>query len=150
MRRVKEAYSLSVFFSDHCNCVHIALEDDQNRPFATAVPSHTGSAERAGSPRANTGASITMLDFNRVNFSETPLSIGLNELIERSESPSRNVRQYLGASAIGSECLRKIQFDWMCDPVHPVRTLTIFARGHFHEKLAREHLMRAGFKFCAT
>jgi hypothetical protein len=37
MRRVKEAYSLSVFFGDHCDCVHIALEDDQNRPFATAA-----------------------------------------------------------------------------------------------------------------
>jgi hypothetical protein len=91
-----------------------------------------------------------MLDFNRVNFSETPLSIGLNELIERSESPSRNVRQYLGASAIGSECLRKIQFDWMCDPVHAVRTLTIFARGHFFESIAREHLVRAGFKFAPS
>src|SRR6516165_8334456 len=88
-----------------------------------------------------------MLDFNRVDLSETPLSVTLNELIERSEPPSKNVRQYLGASAIGSECMRKIQYDWMCDPVHPVRTLSIFARGHFFEDLAREHLTRTGFKF---
>jgi hypothetical protein len=88
-----------------------------------------------------------MLDFNRVDLSETPLSIELNELIERSEPPSKNVRQYLGASAIGSECMRQIQYSWMCDPVHPVRTLSIFARGHFFEGLAREHLTRTGFKF---
>jgi hypothetical protein len=88
-----------------------------------------------------------MLDFNRTDLSETPLSVTLNELIERSEPPSKNVRQYLGASAIGSECMRKIQYDWMCDPVHPVRTLSIFARGHFFEDLAREHLTRTGFKF---
>jgi hypothetical protein len=91
-----------------------------------------------------------MFNLNRANLSERPINQAINDLIERSEPPSENWRQYLGASAIGSECLRKIQFDWMCDPVHPVRTLTIFARGHFHEKLAREHLMRAGFKFCAT
>jgi hypothetical protein len=88
-----------------------------------------------------------MLDFNRVSLAETPLSTELNALIERSEPSSKNVRQYLGASTIGSECLRKIQFEWMCDPVHPVRTLNIFARGHFFEELARQHLMRAGFTF---
>src|SRR5215467_6514211 len=88
-----------------------------------------------------------MLDFNRANLSETPLSIGLNDLIEGSEPPSRNVRQYLGASVIGSDCRCKIQYDWMCDPVHPVRTLSIFARGHFHEDLCRRHMIRAGFKF---
>jgi hypothetical protein len=88
-----------------------------------------------------------VLDFNRTNPSEAPLNVTLNELIERSEPPSKNVRQYLGASAIGSDCLRKIQYSWMCDPVHPVRTLNIFARGHFFEEIAREHLIRAGFKF---
>jgi hypothetical protein len=90
---------------------------------------------------------MTMLDFNRVSLSETPLSIELNALIEQSEPPGKNERQYLGASAIGSECLRKIQFDWMCDPAHPVRTLSIFARGHFFEGIARDHLIRSGFKF---
>jgi hypothetical protein len=94
-----------------------------------------------------TGREIAMLDFNRANLLETPLTIELNELIERSEPPGKNTRQYLGASALGSECLRKIQFDWMCDPVHPVRMLSIFARGHFFEDVARQHLIRIGFKF---
>jgi hypothetical protein len=91
-----------------------------------------------------------MLDFNRVNFSETPLSIALNDLIERSEPPNKNVRQYLGASAIGSDCLRKVQYSWLFDPLHPVRMLNIFARGHFFEDVAREHLVRTGFKFAPS
>jgi hypothetical protein len=87
------------------------------------------------------------LDFNRANLSERPLSQQLNELIERTEPPSKNYRHYLGASAIGSDCLRKVQYDWMCDPVFPVRIKDIFARGHFFEDLTRQHLIAAGFKF---
>jgi hypothetical protein len=88
-----------------------------------------------------------MLDFNRANLSERPLNALLNELMERAEPPGKNYRQYLGASAVGAECLRKIQFDWMCDPVFPARVKDIFARGHFFEELTRQHLVAAGFKF---
>jgi hypothetical protein len=88
-----------------------------------------------------------MLDFNRSNLSSQPLSQALNELIERAEPPSENTRHYLGASSIGSECLRRIQFDWWVDPVHPSRTKDIFARGHFFEEVMRRHLKRVGFEF---
>ena len=90
-----------------------------------------------------------MLDFNRECHSAQPINISINELIERSVAPEANTRKYLGASAIGSECLRKIQFDWMVDPVHPARLRDIFARGHFFEQLTRNHLIKAGFKFAA-
>jgi hypothetical protein len=88
-----------------------------------------------------------VLDFNRANVSATPLSAAINNLIEAAEPPEENVRQYLGASTIGAECLRKIQFDWMCDPAHATRTRDIFARGHFFEEVSRQHLIRAGFHF---
>ena len=88
-----------------------------------------------------------MLDFNRAHHSETPLSLAINELIAQAEPPEENVRQYLGASAIGGECLRKIQFDWLCDSVHPTRLRDIFVRGHFFEEVSRQHLLRAGFRF---
>ena len=52
-----------------------------------------------------------MLDFNRTNVSTSPLSVAINELIELTEWPEVNTRQYLGASTIGSECLRRVQFD---------------------------------------
>jgi hypothetical protein len=87
------------------------------------------------------------LDFNRSNLSDRPINQLVNELIERAEPPSENYRQYLGASSIGSECLRKVQYDWMVDPVLPARIKDIFQRGHFFEDVMRRHLTAAGFKF---
>jgi len=87
------------------------------------------------------------INLNRVNLSGHELNVLINNLIESAEPPSKNWREYLGASAIGSECLRKVQFDWMCDPVFPGRIKDIFARGHFFEEVTRRHLIAAGFKF---
>jgi hypothetical protein len=87
------------------------------------------------------------LDFNRANLSERPINGLINQLIEQAEPPTENYRKYLGASAIGSECLRKVQYDWMCAPQFPARIKDIFARGHFFEDVTRQHLMAAGFKF---
>jgi hypothetical protein len=75
------------------------------------------------------------------------VSVEINRLIENAEPPEENVRHYIGASAIGSECLRKVQFDWMCDPAHLSRTRDIFRRGNLIEELTRQHLIRAGFVF---
>jgi hypothetical protein len=88
-----------------------------------------------------------MLNFNRANLSERPLNQQLNELIERAEPPRENYRQYLGASSIGSACLRKVQFDWMCDPQFPARIKDILERGHFFEEVTRQHLIAAGLEF---
>jgi hypothetical protein len=88
-----------------------------------------------------------ILDFSCANLSTQSVNTAVNRLIESTEPPSKNFRQYLGASAIGSECLRAIQYGWMCDPVHPARTKDIFARGHHFEGVMRQHLVDAGFKF---
>jgi hypothetical protein len=87
------------------------------------------------------------LDFNRSNLSDRPINKLVNDLIEGAEPLSENYRQYLGASAIGSECLRKVQYDWMCDPQFPGRIKDIFERGHFFEDVTRQHLIAAGFRF---
>ena len=87
------------------------------------------------------------LDFNRSNLSDRPVNVLINQLVEQAEPPGENFRQYLGASAIGSECLRKIKYDWMCDPQFPARIKDIFARGHFFEDVTRQRLLAAGFKF---
>src|SRR5262249_60767612 len=76
-----------------------------------------------------------------------PISVAINALIEQAEPPEENAREYLGASAIGHECLRRVQYDWMCAPVQLSQTRDIFARGHFFEELSRQHLIRVGFKF---
>ena len=87
------------------------------------------------------------LNFNRSNLSDRPINQLINELIERAEPPSENYRMYLGASSISSECLRRVQYDWMVDPQFPVRIKDIFERGHFFEERTRQHLIAAGFKF---
>ena len=88
-----------------------------------------------------------MLDFNREILSAQPINRQINELIEAAEPKGENYRRYLGASVIGSECRRKIQFDWICDPQFPGRIKDIFERGHFFEGVTRQHLIAAGFKF---
>lgn len=90
-----------------------------------------------------------MLDLNRQILSARPLNQQINQLIEAAEPPSLNERQYLGASDIGSECLRKIQYNWFCDAQFPARTRDIFARGNFFEEVSRQQLIKAGFKFAS-
>jgi hypothetical protein len=87
-----------------------------------------------------------MIVFNRNNRSDQPISVALNAVIDASVI-AETTRGYLGASAIGHECLRRIQFDWMCDPEHPARLGDIFDRGHYFEQRSREHFTRAGFTF---
>jgi hypothetical protein len=91
-----------------------------------------------------------MLDFNRDNLAAAPISIAINEAIERARPGEVNTRQYLGASSIGSPCLRQVQFDWMCDPVHEGQLQDIFQRGHWFEHAVRAHMIRAGFQFAPT
>jgi hypothetical protein len=89
-----------------------------------------------------------MLDFNRQRLSAEPISIKINALIEEAAARANEDRRpYLGASIVGAECLRQIQFDWQVDPIHPARTRDIFARGHFFERLSRDHMEAAGFRF---
>jgi hypothetical protein len=90
------------------------------------------------------------LNLNRATLSAKPLNQRVNELIEAANPPATNDRHYLGASIIGGECLRRIQYDWMVDPELPVRNSDIFERGHFFEALSRRRLIAAGFKFASS
>jgi hypothetical protein len=51
-----------------------------------------------------------MPDFNASNCSDQPISIALNAVIDASVI-AEQTRGYLGASAVGHECLRRIQYD---------------------------------------
>jgi hypothetical protein len=84
-----------------------------------------------------------MPDFNRTELSAAPASIAINALLEAgARADAEQTRNYLGASAVGHPCLRKVQFDWMSDPTHPARLRDIFARGHFFEEQSRQHFAR--------
>jgi hypothetical protein len=75
-------------------------------------------------------------------------SIAVNEAIERVATASeRESRGYLGASIAGSECLRRIQFDWLCSSTVDAQKARIFARGHAFEAMMREQMLQAGFAF---
>ena len=89
-----------------------------------------------------------MLNLNRASLSVEPINTAINAALERAAKTAAELpRPYLGASIVGSECLRRVQYDWWCSPVLSARTREIFARGHHHEARMREQLSAAGFKF---
>ena len=92
-----------------------------------------------------------MLNLNRANLSIEPINVAVNDAIERVAATAAELpRPYLGASIVGHECLRRIQYDWWCKPVLPARTREIFDRGHYFEERARRLLAATGFKFAPS
>lgn len=96
--------------------------------------------------------SETTLDFNRSIHKEQHASDLINGHVDaalRRKRDRQERRQYLGASAIGGECERAIQFDYAGAPTErpfEARTLRIFDRGHVGEELARAWLLDAGYR----
>jgi hypothetical protein len=89
-----------------------------------------------------------MPDFNRTEASAAPASIAINAVLDAgARVNAEQTRNYLGASAVGHPCLRKVQFDWLCDPAQSSRLRDIFQRGHFFEQQTRELFEKAGFCF---
>jgi hypothetical protein len=91
-----------------------------------------------------------VLNLARANLSIDPLNTSINDAIEqatRRKHPGDQPRNYLGASLIGDECSRKIQFEWMTGATFSARVHSIFARGHYFEIESRQQLVDAGFKF---
>jgi hypothetical protein len=89
-----------------------------------------------------------MLNLNRANLSIEPINGAINDAIERAAATVAELpRPYLGASIIGHECARRIQYDWWCRPELAARTREIFNRGHYFEERMRRHLIAAGFRF---
>lgn len=91
-----------------------------------------------------------VLNLNRENLSLDPVNIAINMAVEQSslaKHANDMPRGYLGASLIGDECARKIQFEWMTGSSFPARVRSIFARGHYFEAESRQQLIEAGFMF---
>jgi hypothetical protein len=77
-----------------------------------------------------------------------PLNFAISAAVERATAATARLsRMYLGASIIGHECARQIQFDWMCTPELSARVHLIFDRGHDFEARIRAQLVLAGFQF---
>ena len=86
-----------------------------------------------------------VLDFNLP--APSPVNDAINAALDVAAGLEQREerRDYLGASGIGSECLRKVQFDWQRDSVHAARTKRIFNRGHDSEEKIAAQLALAGF-----
>jgi hypothetical protein len=77
-----------------------------------------------------------------------PLNVVVNHAVERATAAAARLsRMYLGASILGHECSRQIQYDWMCTSELPARLRRIFKRGHLFEHLTLAELALAGFQF---
>jgi hypothetical protein len=89
-----------------------------------------------------------MPNFNKANLSLDPINVAVNDAIERAAATVAELpRPYLGASSVGDECLRRVQYEWWCKPDLSAKTREIFDRGHYFEERCRQHLISAGFKF---
>jgi hypothetical protein len=87
-------------------------------------------------------------DYYEPKLPDEPINLELNGAIERAMTGKAELpRLYLGASIVGSECLRQVQYDWWIMPALSARTRAIFARGHYFEARLHEQLVAAGFKF---
>jgi len=89
-----------------------------------------------------------MLNLNRANLSLEPINVAINDALARVVARTERPReQYLGASILGHECLRRIQYEWWCRSEFPAQDCERFERGHYFEKRMRRRLVAAGFKF---
>jgi hypothetical protein len=90
----------------------------------------------------------TVLDFNRSNLASETISASINAALDLGALAEQREKQrdYLGASAIGSECLRKVQYDWKVESIHPARTKRIFERGHMFEEITVKAFAQGGFR----
>ena len=95
---------------------------------------------------------MTAIDFSDADAFDRPerepLNVAVNEAVERATAAAARLsRAYLGASIVGHECARQIQYDWWCVPELPARVRLIFDRGHAFESLILAQLTLAGFLF---
>jgi hypothetical protein len=94
------------------------------------------------------------INLARANLSTTALNTTINARFEQvcaAAHVNDTPRGYLGASLIGDDCSRKIQFEWMCAATAmPARVRSIFARGHYFEAESKAQLVAAGFVFAPS
>jgi hypothetical protein len=85
---------------------------------------------------------------SNIGLSLQETNVRLNELIAKAMAAQpQPPRRYLGASIVGSECLRKVQYAWWCAAEIPSRVRLIFERGHLLEAVVRAQLEMIGFNF---
>jgi len=95
------------------------------------------------------GATCDPLDPRRFNIVSDQVNDAVNAMLV-TRNRSQRPRDYIGASGIGRDCLRQIQYDFMAVPKDPGRdfepkTIRIFEAGHKGEDIVADWLKQAGF-----
>lgn len=72
------------------------------------------------------------------------INAAIDQALEEAQA-KQTPRDYLGASLIGEECLRKIQYSQKGLDTFSGQTLRIFAAGHAFEDMTADELRKAGF-----
>lgn len=97
-----------------------------------------------------------VIDLNSSRMTRGAVTSGLSMALDAEMERKRDLqpaRNYLGASAIGGECERAIQFEYAGAPrekAFPPATLRKFAFGHLSEEWARQEFRDAGFDIRTT
>ncbi len=94
-----------------------------------------------------------MLDFNHGSTKPSSdsaeltgrINAAIDQALEEAQA-KQTPRDYLGASLIGEECLRKIQYSQQGLDTFSGQTLRIFAAGHAFEDMTANELRQAGFR----
>ena len=96
-----------------------------------------------------------MIDFNPTAMTRDQAVKQLHLSIESLQRADEKRRTYVGASAIGGPCERRVQYDFMGVDYDEgwrfsSRTIRIFERGHKFEAMAAIWLADAGFRLTQT
>lgn len=96
-----------------------------------------------------------MIDLNPSHMVRTEAVAAIHAAINSAHRREERRRQYLGASAIGGPCERRLQYDFLQTPFDEgwrfdARTLRIFQRGHMMESMAALWLSDAGYRLTQT
>jgi hypothetical protein len=94
------------------------------------------------------------INLNRANLASSDFNITMNQIMDnacvaaqRDKREARGERKNsLGASTIGSECLRQVQYTWKVDVDFDARKKRIFARGFAFEDIIADEMSKAGFR----
>jgi hypothetical protein len=93
------------------------------------------------------------LDFNRTAIRQKSSNELVNAVVDTSIAASlagAAPRGYLGASSLGDDCMRKIQWMWTRSKPPEPRTERIFARGRWFETYYRQLMHDAGFRMISS
>lgn len=89
-----------------------------------------------------------VVDLNKTLHKALIANAAINERLDAAimkKAEREPQREYLGASSIGHECLRRIQWDWRKPKIPNAKSQRVFWRGHTWEDYTAKLFVQGGF-----